>query len=562
MRPGLPRMSELIDVWVLPRGRRRYMAVALIGTLILGVTALVYLTGGIKFVYSHSMYVPIILAATLFGVTGGVAAGLVGGFALGPLMPLVVATGEMQDPENWLYRIGFFVLIGAFAWLAVRALLARTEHIKWLAYHDPATGLPNGTRLEHELAAQLEQAGENPGAFHLMAVAAANVAAITSTFGYRAEDRLVREVYFRLKTALPLTVRLFRYRPGRIAAIVPAGEDPEAYCRSSSEALGAPFEFDGLPIHVVPNIGLISCSDPESAPHDLIQKVDIALFHAREQGLQWSRYGEDIDHSSRENLALMGMLSLALKAGELRLHFQPKVNLRDGKAIGVEALLRWEHPEHGMIPPGRFIPPSENTDLINPITHWVLDTALGRLAAWKKAGLSPEMAVNISTRNLQDPGFADTVEELIDRHRLNNEEIELEITESAVMRDPEAAIKLLEHLKNRRIVLSIDDFGTGYSSLSYLSRLPIAAIKIDQAFVRNVDTDAGIRSIVTAAAAMGHSLGLTVIAEGIETPEALKIVGDLGCEIGQGYHICRPIPEQELLPWFRAAPWALATAPG
>jgi EAL domain-containing protein (putative c-di-GMP-specific phosphodiesterase class I) len=253
----------------------------------------------------------------------------------------------------------------------------------------------------------------------------------------------------------------------------------------------------------------------------------------------------------------MSDLRQALESGELSLYYQPKICCTSRRLIGVEALMRWNHPEHGFIPPDQFIPIAEHTGLIKPLTMWVINTALKQCSEWKNSthNLNIRMSVNLSVRNLMDLQFPEEVDELLRQWEIEPGHLEMEITESAVMEDPEHAMKILMSLDALGVQLSIDDFGTGYTSLGYLKKLPVDIIKIDKSFVMNMIMDNSDTVIVRSTIDLAHNLGLRVIAEGVESEEILMSLKNLGCDGAQGYHICRPVPADDFIDWFLNSEW-------
>jgi EAL domain-containing protein (putative c-di-GMP-specific phosphodiesterase class I) len=255
----------------------------------------------------------------------------------------------------------------------------------------------------------------------------------------------------------------------------------------------------------------------------------------------------------------MGELRQAIDSDQLLLHYQPKRDFQTRRVTGVEALVRWQHPEHGLIPPDEFIVPAEKTGLIKPLTHWVLRTALCQCLTWHQQGLRFGIAVNLSARNLQDPQLPDQVAKLLFDCALPQGSLGLEITESIIMTEPVRAMEVLTQLNQMGIRLSIDDFGTGYSSLGYLNRLPVEEIKIDRSFIKDMVVDEDAAVIVRSTIELGRNLGLKVVAEGVENQAIWDKLSALGCDAAQGYYMCRPLPVAELTRWLTESPWGLKT---
>jgi len=287
---------------------------------------------------------------------------------------------------------------------------------------------------------------------------------------------------------------------------------------------------------------------PEDArsASELLRCADIAMYTAKSELSPFVRYAEQMDQFAPEGLALKAEFAKALRERTLGVVYQPKVRLADGALVGVEALARWDHPVRGMVPPGRFVPLAENSELVHPFTAFILETALTQVARWLALGHAVPVAVNVSVNNLLDHGFIEKVHTLLEQLAVPARLLELEVTESAVMRHPESVVKRLRALRELGVHLSIDDFGTGYASLSYLKRLPVHALKIDMSFVLHVEHDPADQRIVRSATQLAHGFGMTVVAEGVESANAATLLAEYGCEHAQGYHFARPMTAKEL----------------
>jgi len=284
----------------------------------------------------------------------------------------------------------------------------------------------------------------------------------------------------------------------------------------------------------------------------------MAMDAAKRGRLGQALYEPAQDQHSPERLALSGALRDAIERGELTLHYQPQVDLASGHVCSVEALVRWPHPVHGLIPPDQFIPLAEQTGLIAPLTDWVLADAIRQGRAWQRAGLLLGVSVNLSMWNLHDPALPDRVAALLHTHGLAPAWLRLELTESALMADTDRSMDVLARLAALGVHLAVDDFGSGYSSLAYLKKLPVDELKIDKGFVREMATDETDRAIVASTVGMGHALGLRVVAEGIEDQATWELLAGMGCDVAQGYYVARPLPPDALVRWLREAPWAVA----
>lgn len=283
--------------------------------------------------------------------------------------------------------------------------------------------------------------------------------------------------------------------------------------------------------------------------------ADVAMYHAKTSLQGVAIYDSEYDPHSAKRLELMGALGRAIRENELLLHFQPKVCLTSDRVYAVEALLRWNHPEIGFVPPNEFIPIAEMSNLIYPMTMWVLEKSIAQARSWLDQGYEIGMAVNLSARNLLDDRIVHDLDRLLQQHKLPGHLLELEITESMIMADPDRAQTALARINALGVGLSIDDFGTGYSSLAYLKRLPVQTLKIDYSFIRNMIGNEQDQIIVNSTIHLAHNLGLKVVAEGVETQAVYDRLRELGCDNAQGYHIARPMPVEQAQNWLRESAW-------
>jgi EAL domain-containing protein (putative c-di-GMP-specific phosphodiesterase class I) len=281
----------------------------------------------------------------------------------------------------------------------------------------------------------------------------------------------------------------------------------------------------------------------------LLQRADVAMYMAKETKTHYAVYDADVDNYRPERLVLVAELRRAIENHELVLHYQPKATLADGAVRGVEALVRWQHPERGLVPPDVFIPVAEHTGLIRPLTLFVVEEALKQCARWREQGFELTVAVNVAMRNILDEEFPTELERMLDKHGLEPSVLELELTETSVLADPPRAKEILQRLRDTGVSLAVDDFGTGYASLAYLSELPVDEIKIDRSFVMKMDREEQHARIVRSTIDLGRNLCLSVVAEGVESAEVWDRLAELGCDSAQGYFLARPLPAAELTDW-------------
>ncbi len=425
------------------------------------------------------------------------------------------------------------------------------ERIEFLAYHDPLTGLPNRVLLEDRLEQGIAQAERSHSGLALVFVDLDNFKQINDSLGHAAGDALLREVAARLKRCVRDTDTLSRQGGDEFVLILRELHGAESCLPALAkimETLQEPFRYEGNELTTSASIGVALYPEDGTDFEVLRKKADMAMYRAKEAGRNAYRFfDEAMNDEAVEHLLIRSGLRRALERGEFVLHYQPQVEIGSGRVVGVEALLRWRHPEFGLVPPARFIPVAEDSGLIVPIGEWVLHEACRQAAQWLREGLPPLlMAVNLSAAQFRRGSVEDTVHQALGRAGLDASALELELTETTLIQNLDPVLASIRHLKQLGVKLSIDDFGTGYSSLSYLKRFDIDKLKIDQSFIRDLAVDADDAAIVRAIIQMAHSLGLRAIAEGVETPDLLQRLHAFGCDEAQGYHFAPPMPAEEL----------------
>jgi len=434
------------------------------------------------------------------------------------------------------------------------------EQLRHQAFHDPLTALPNRALLLDRLDHALRAAGHAQGSLALLLLDLDRFKEVNDTLGHPVGDQLLRQIGPRLRGLLRAADTIARLGGDEFAVLLPATDAAGAtrVAQMLLTALDAPFAIAGQALDVGGSIGLALHPDHGADAATLLQRADVALYAAKRARSGYALYDPAANDHSPARLARVSELRQAIAAGALALHYQPKMDIAADRIYGVEALVRWPHPEHGLIPPDAFIPLAEQTGLIVPLTRWVLGEALRQCRVWRQAGLDLDVAVNLSMWNLRDAELPDTVAALLRAHDVPPAALRLELTESAIMGDAARALHVLTRLHGLGVRLSVDDFGTGYSSLAYLKRLPVDEIKIDRSFVRGLAEDATDATLVASVIGLGHSLGLTVVAEGMEDAAALAVLERLGCDLAQGYYVSRPLPAADLERWLRALPAAVA----
>jgi diguanylate cyclase (GGDEF)-like protein/PAS domain S-box-containing protein len=424
------------------------------------------------------------------------------------------------------------------------------EHIHHLAHHDPLTTLPNRMALEARLEQSIAEANRNQRSVAVMFLDLDRFKTINDTLGHHVGDLLLIEVARRLRQTVRSSDTVARHGGDEFVVVLPALETPDVAATLAGnilKTLSEPYLIDGNTLHSTPSIG-VSLYPQDGRDVDTVMKyADTAMYHAKDMGRNgFQFFSPEMNRAAMERLDIERQLRDALKLDQFALHYQPRLD-RNGRVTGVEALIRWNRPGHGLQPPGRFIPIAEESDLIILIGEWVLATAAAQLVAWQKAGIEmPSVAINLSARQLRLAGLPGQIAAVLQDSRLPAALLEFEVTETMAMENPERASRLLGELRDMGIALAIDDFGTGYSSLAYLKRLPFDHLKIDRSFVAGIAHDPNDVAIVRGTIALAHSLGLAVVAEGVETAEQLALLKSADCDEFQGFHFSRPLPADEL----------------
>ncbi|HTW75987.1 MAG TPA: EAL domain-containing protein [Steroidobacteraceae bacterium] len=428
--------------------------------------------------------------------------------------------------------------------------------LRHVATHDALTGLPNRLLLSDRLEQAIAQSQRYRRRFAVLVLDLDRFKSINDSLGHLAGDEMLKEVAQRLKSKLRRPDTLARLGGDEFVLILSEISSRDNVASSAHRILGTiglPMKLAGLDVQTSASVGISLCPDDGSDVESLLQKADVAMYHAKRSGRgNFQFFAADINPFSREHLELENGLRRALIERQFVLDYQPKVDIRSGRIDSAEALIRWRHPERGLIAPASFIPLAEETGLIIPIGEWVLREACHQASAWQRAGLGPlAVAVNLSPRQLRQSDFVQVVRSAIADARLEPRQLELEITESAVMHDAEAASRVLRALSELGVRISVDDFGTGYSSLSYLRRLPLDQLKIDRAFIREVTHSRDDAEIVRAIVSLAHSLRLAVIAEGVESEDQLAFLKAIGCDQYQGYCCSRPVSAEAFVAMMR-----------
>ena len=475
---------------------------------------------------------------------------------LGSLLFLLPGTALFQwlrgdDPDSVeLAAAGVVVIVLVFARMMAMTgqMVRQSDRLAALAGTDPLTGLPNLRLFTDEVALRL--ADPQRPRVPVMLVNLDRFAEIKETLGYRVGDELLRAAGRRLADDLGDRGMVARVGGDAFGVVVHDGTacsaDVVEYASTLRAGLSRPFTLSDVSVSVDGLVGIAVGPDDGDQPGELLQRADVALSAARMRPERVARYSGRFPADGTLAPHLMSELAAALASGEIVLHYQPQVDVGTGRVCGLEALVRWQHPVHGLLPPAAFIPAAERTGLIRPLTLHVLDRALAQVARMKAEGRAVAVSVNLSVRDLLDVHFPEDVERALARHGVETSLLELEVTETMAMVDPNRSLEVLRRLARLGVALSVDDYGTGYSSLAYLQRLPVQRLKIDRSFVMGMVHDPASAAIVRSTIELARNLGLTVVAEGVEDDATLLALGEMGCTTAQGFGLGRPVPPDRL----------------
>ena len=455
-----------------------------------------------------------------------------------------------------------FIIIWIAIWVAlmianriVQRLDEQNSALLSQALHDDLTGLANRNQLFDHLHSLIDQNSDD--GFSLLVIDINNFKEINDTLGHDAGDKLLIKLGQRLDKTFGGDELVARLGGDEFAVVVSGNNtsDIKNYVQQIQQSLQSPNEINGLDIVTSASIGCGSYPIHTQDVQTLIQRAEVAMYRAKEEHASYLVYDPEFDPHNVRRLKLMADMRSSIKNEQLTMYYQPKIDMRTDKISSVESLVRWIHPEHGLVPPDDFIDFIEQSDFVTEFTLFTIDEALAQCHSWTEAGLKIDVAVNLSANTLRDQELAANILCLLKKNRVSAKRLKLEVTESAIMTDPKQALKTLHALADMGITLSIDDFGTGHSSLVYLKRLPASELKIDKAFVMDMLNNENDCMIVDSIINLAHNLNYTVVAEGIEDEETYQHLKENGCDTAQGYHISRPLPATEFDKWIKETTW-------
>ena len=439
-------------------------------------------------------------------------------------------------------------------WAAQADITERKEHLRKLEYqvnHDLLTGIPNRNKLYSELELALKE--RNTGMVGVYVMDLNRFKEINETLGHNVGDELLIQFAEKLdKKVSTAGGTVARLGGDEFCVMFPAlkSDDHVEYrAKTLVECTKEPISLMGIELGLGASIGVAVAPRDGNDVNALMRCAEVAMYQAKPEGCVYRFYKPEFDRHNPKRLALITDLNHAIREGQLHLHYQPKISVRYPQVVGFEVLVRWTHPEHGNVPPSEFVPHAEKSELIHPLTLFILEEALKQWRLWYNQGFSTKLAINFSVRNLVDEDFFQKVETVLEKYDAHPGAIEIEITESAIMSDPDKALAMLQRLNDKGIDLAIDDFGTGYSSLAYLKKMPIQTLKIDLSFVQGMSNDEQDHIIVRSTVNLAHNLGLYVIAEGVEDKNTLEALREIDCDQAQGYYFSKPLSASEVMAW-------------
>jgi diguanylate cyclase (GGDEF)-like protein len=457
----------------------------------------------------------------------------------------------------WLCSVAIIIGI-VVAFIVLRQVMRQSRELELRALFDDLTGLPNRALFFDRLGQAAQLFGNEKKPFSIVIVDLDRFKDVNDTLGHHVGDLLLRHVAQKISTSMRRTDTVARLGGDEYALLLPCttAANAEVIVKKLLSSLCQRVSLEGHALDVVASMGIASYPEHDVDITRLLLKADIAMYAAKHANIRYRIYTPEIEAVAARNIELQHELRYAIEHDQLLLHYQPKISHHTGCIMGVEALVRWLHPQRGLVAPDEFIPLAEACGLIQPLALWVLQTALQQSEKWHAAGHQFSVSINFSTRNLLDGDLSVRVAKLLASYHVRPEWLVFEITESAVMAEPARALDTLTKLNKMGIQRSLDDFGTGYSSLAYLKKLPVSEIKIDKSFIKDMELDANDTVIVRSTIALGHNLGMKVVAEGVENVEIWNLLTILGCDASQGYYMSRPLTAPALDEWLATSAWA------
>lgn len=514
----------------------RSILIVLISAIL--VYLIVYISGGIQYVFSHTMYIVILYAGISLGLKGGVLTGIFCGIILGPLMPIDTATGVMQGVFNWVYRLIIFAFLGGFSGYFSGLLNSQLEYTKTLFSTNPETTIPNTHIFRDKI-----EISRNIQEYISISVFINNHNNIVDFLGTQIYNEILKKIYQSISKEFP-NLLVIQASSNKLWLWGKYSQNKSLECEIV-DILKSSMEIESVPIYVEFSVGMSMSMSYGNIDSENFSKSDLAGIYAQTQHIPFFSYNPFVCKKNN-NMEMLAEFKQSLESNDIFMLYQPKVEIETGKTIGLEALCRWNNKVRGFIPPDIFIPLVEETQLIHSLTDWVFVEVCSTLKKLEYSGHSVPISINISAKNLYSPDFFKRIDKIVTNAGINPSNLELELTETALMINPEESLIQLENFRKKGYLISLDDYGKGYSSLSYLCSFPIDTIKIDQFFIKNMMEKKSIFEIVQSTIKLMNQLGYKVIAEGVETSEISNHIFQMGCKYAQGYHYAKPMSIDEL----------------
>lgn len=541
-------INRLLSTCFFPKGPLKWFLMVSFAVLLALCTFIVYAAGGTQCAYVHIFYFPILASGMCFGARGGILAGAIAGLLCGPWMPMDVVAHLEQPGHSWILRAFFFMGIGALSGMGATIFRGFLESQKLRLMQDPITHVWNMRGLK-EQAYHQRLLGKKLVA---VLIEIRQLVQIDAALGPEGTQGLLRQICDKLVTIAPSSATVGHLETGGFVLLCESLESAHRVVEICRTYFTGSFVVDHVPVFAELHYGIAQADTVTEPLTTLLRKAKIATNRSLELKRDFAAFKEEDDRKLQRSVFITHALKTALDESQLRLYYQPKVCLKTGRVLGMEALVRWPHPEFGMIPPAEFVPVIETTLLVNPFTKWLIHHGIAQLAQWHKDGLEVSMSLNFSMANFQDMSLIEELENLVGEYALRPQFVEIEVTETAVATNIGAIHDILLYLRQKGYRIAVDDFGTGQSSLNYLFELPFDVLKIDQVFVRAMCENSGAEAIVRSALLLAKELNLESVAEGVENLKELELLQAMGCGIGQGYHFARPMPAELATQWLKS----------
>lgn len=524
---------------------RHTLCILILASLLAVGTLVVYLTGGTAYAYPYLMLIPVLLAAAWYRVAGALTVALAAGLLMAT-MPLNVDTATVQSAANWLIRLGLFLGLGGFAGGLFQSLLRLNQAREKTMHTDPGSGLPNVLALRKSLAQALAENAQKDQATGVILIRLTDITDVLEAMGMDASDELMAAFSTQIISEIPSATGVYRFSDAELMLLLSNVDllQIERVVRQLIDAGENNLVVQNVPMRTQVVLGSSLTQHGPLQADSLIGEARMAMFAATDKQRNHCHYTPAFKRRTLQTIQLISQVRQGLELGEFELHYQPKIQLSDGQVCGCEGLIRWRNGAGGLIPPGRFMPKVENTTLISPVTRFVAAEAF-QFAA----GSSGVVSFNFSVRNLFDTSLVTMLHQLLEQTGLPAHRLEVEITESALVQDLVAAKRAVERIRSFGIGVSIDDFGTGFASFEYLQHLPVTGLKIDRAFVLDLEHDDRACKLLACMIDVGHALNMMVTAEGVETQGQHDILRSLGCDQAQGFLYSPALPARAYSDW-------------